>query len=227
MARKVFVYADESGNFDFRNHLKHTSATRFFSVGTMVMFDEPPVELLNEDLSRLRRDLTHKGYDLASGFHASEDKQMVRDAVFDLINKHPVRYDVTLLEKAKAQPQTRVTDAVFYKYAWFFHFKMLAQRLLRPGDDLLVVAASIGTKKMRAAFRTAVEDVVQQCCDWRISRRVAFWDMGTDPALQAADYGLWAVSRHWEKGDNRALLQIPGKVASQYDLWERGKRYYY
>lgn len=51
--------------------------------------------------------------------------------------------------------------------------------------------------------------------------------MGTEPCLQAADYGLWAVARYWENGDDRALSQIPGKVASQFDLWRNGKTFYY
>lgn len=224
---QVFVFADESGNFDFRSHLKHDGPTRYFSVGTLVMTDENAVRLLKHDLDRLRFDLSAAGHDLAQGFHASEDEQAVRDKVYELLCRHPVRFDATILEKAKAQPQVRADHPTFYKYAWFYHFRMLAQRVLRQGDQLVVVSASIGTKKMKTAFRVAVEDVVRQCCDWRINRKVLFWDMASEPCLQAADYGLWAVSRSWERGDDRALLQIPGKVSSQYDLWARGKKLHY
>jgi hypothetical protein len=229
LGRKVYLFTDESGNFDFRSPTEHPGGpTRYFSVGTMMMTDETAVELLRADVARLREDLTREGHDLLpEGFHATEDKQVVRDAMYAVIAKHPVRFDSTLLEKAKAQPQTRVDNATFYQYAWYYHFKMLAQYELRAGDELMIVAASLGTKKFQSAFRLAVKNVVTQCCPWHITRHVAFWDMASDSCLQVADYGLWAVSRHWERGDNRALLQIPGKVATQYDLWDRGKTYYY
>lgn len=70
-----------------------------------------------------------------SDFHATNDDQAVRDEVFKVLSGHPFQLDVTLLEKSKAQPQTRTDDATFYKYAWYYHLKKLVDRACREGDS--------------------------------------------------------------------------------------------
>jgi hypothetical protein len=40
---------------------------------------------------------------LDSCFHATDDRQVIRDEVFALLVDHPLRVDVTLLEKSKAK----------------------------------------------------------------------------------------------------------------------------
>ncbi len=129
-----------------------------------------------------------------------------------MLSPHDFKVDVTLLEKAKSQPQLRASEPRFYQYAWWFHFKYLAPQYIHPGDELMIVAASIGTKRKRAAFKSAVESVVNQCTDVGVPRKVAFWPVESNPCLQAADYAVWAVSRAWEKTDTRA----------RYASWSQG-----
>src|SRR5262245_19523560 len=108
MAR-VHVYGDEAGNFDFS---KNKGASKFFILTT--------VRLENHDISAelldLRRDLAWSGVTLPGAFHATTDKQAVRNQVYDVLARHDFRIDATILEKAKAQPQTRPSDLRFYKY---------------------------------------------------------------------------------------------------------------
>jgi hypothetical protein len=56
---------------------------------------------------------------------------------------------------------------------------------------------------------------------------VAFWPSFSDPCLQAADYGLWAVCRYCERGDDRSRKLIQHLVASEYDLWATETTHYY
>jgi len=49
-------------------------------------------------------------------FHAAEDSQAVRDAVFNVIQQQDFEVQATIMEKSKAQPQVRRTKGVFYKY---------------------------------------------------------------------------------------------------------------
>ena len=124
-------------------------------------------------------------------------------------------------------PRLRVDEPTFYQYAWWFHFKYLAPLYIKEGDELMVVAASLGTKKKRKAFKLAVESVVTQCTDYRVPRHVVFWPVDASPCLQVADYAVWAVTRAWELGDGRARAQLGDKVRSQYDYFRFGSRYYY
>ena len=95
-------------------------------------------------------------------FHATSDTQLVRDEVFNLIAKEDLRVDATIMEKSKAQPQVTVSKERFYKIVWRYHFKHIAPRIIRPVTELLVTAASIGTKRGQIAFTEAVTDVVFQ-----------------------------------------------------------------
>ena len=68
---------------------------------------------------------------VAEYFHASEDKQEIRDRVFALLQKHEFSIQATISEKSKAMPQIRPTNHRFYQYGWFYHFKHAAPKLMR------------------------------------------------------------------------------------------------
>ncbi|MEV7092965.1 DUF3800 domain-containing protein [Amycolatopsis sp. NPDC051045] len=219
----VYVFADETGNFDFS---RHKSATKYFGVGTIVLRDHEP-DALSADMAQLRRELAWKDQGLDSCFHATEDKQPVRDEVFGLISRHAFRFDVTLLEKSKSQPQLRTSDHTFYKYAWFYHLRALARSEFRQGDSVFLVTSAIGTKKGRALFRAAVDDVMRQNLSYRVPRVLAFWPNSSDACLQVADYCLWAVSRKYERNDTRSYDLIKAKIRREYDLFAAGTVHYY
>lgn len=222
MARR-YMFSDESGDLEFR---RHHQVTRYFAVGTMLI-DEGQLATLRADLAAVRDELAWQHQGLDSTFHATADTRTVREAVFARLRTLDFRIDVTLLDKPKAQPQTRVTEAMFFQYAWFYHLRYLAPRILSVDDELLVVAASIGTKKGRAAFRAAIESVMTQCVPFRVKRTLAFWRDDSDFALQAVDYCTWAVMRKWERNDNTYYDLIKDKVSNVYDLWQAGTTTYY
>ena len=216
MAR-VYVFADEAGNFDFR---ARRGASNYFILGTVAMGDTS----VGQDLLALRRELAWQGVGLESTFHAAEDPQVIRDEVFRLLQGANFRADLTLLEKRKTVPH-RQSEHGLYKLAWYEHFKHVAPQIVKRKDELLVVASSIGTKKRRRDFRLGIEDLVNQVtlCKWE----VAFWGCETDPCLQVADYCTWAVQRTYEQGDERSYTLIDSKIMSEYDYFKWGSRYYY
>jgi hypothetical protein len=212
-----YVFADESGNFDFS---PRKGASRYFILTTVTMEDCRP----GDHLAHLRRQLAWQGHDVSQPFHASEDKPAVRSAVFQLLKRLPLRIDATALEKRKAQPHLH-NDQALYKMGWYLHFGYVAPIVATTQDKLLVVAASLGTKKTRGLFRESVEDVVRQVSPAR--HRVAFWEAVSDPCIQVADYCCWAVQRAWELGDRSYLDLLGSKVASNKDIFETGTDYFY
>lgn len=178
-------------------------------------------------LAKLRHDLIREKMPVGDCFHATTDAQAVRDRVFATLAECDFTFQATICEKSKAQPQVRINKARFYKYPWFYHFKHgVAGSLARNGGNLLVTAASIGTKKERQTYTGAIEDVVGQSArdiDWSVDFRPAL----ADPCLQAADYCAWAIQRKWERGDERSLAIIDRKLTYQYELWRRGTTHYY
>jgi hypothetical protein len=101
---------------------------------------------VGSDLLELRRKLVSDGAPLKDFFHATNDKQIVRDAVFKCIADHKFTVQATIMEKSKALPRVKSTNARFYKTGWFFHFKHALARYTDEHDELLITAASIGTK---------------------------------------------------------------------------------
>ncbi len=216
---RQYVFADESGNFDFS---RNAGASRYFILTTVITLDCA----VGERLQTLRRELAWEGLGLATDFHASTDAQAIRDRVFAVIAGFDFRVDVTVLEKAKASPAIRPTDERFYQHAWYYHMKHLAPRVAMAHDELLVVGASLGTRKRRQVFHAAVEDVVRQTSP-TVAYRVASWEAVSDPCLQVADYCSWAVQRKWESGDSRSYLLIASKITSEYDLFATGTTLHY
>lgn len=181
---------------------------------------------ISNTLLDVKRRLVLDGDIERTKLHASEDSLPIRDEVFSIISQHDMVIDCTVLEKAKAQPQTRVDEPTFYKYAWYYHFKHVGPRLCRPGEKTLITAAALGDKKKRAAFKGCVNNVAQQIVS-REQWEVSFIESSQDPCLWLVDYCAWAIQRKWEMGDTKYYNAIQKKIATEYDLWRMGTKHYY
>ncbi len=168
-----------------------------------------------------------RGLPVKEEFHATEDRQEVRDEVYAyLAAQKDIRVDVTLLDKPKAQPQTRGSRERFYKTAWFYHFKHVGPQILDGHTETQITAAAIGTKKGQAVFTSAVNDVMQQVVT-RQQWKTFFPRSVAEPCLQIADYFAWAVQRKWERQDKRAYDVVCHHITTEYDLWKLGTKRHY
>jgi hypothetical protein len=214
-----YLFSDEAGCFTFNRNL---NVSRYFIICTVTVYSLQ----LSEALTKLRHDLLREGLPVEDCFHATEDKQCVRDRVFAEIMRHDFSFQATICEKSKAQPQVRANKETFYKYPWFYHFKHAIAPRLREGDRLVVTAASIGTRKEKATYLKALNDVIRQSPS-SISRIVDFRPAMTDHLLQVADYCAWTVQRKWERNDTRSFDLIKDRMTYSYELWKRGDKHYY
>lgn len=218
MARR-YMFADESGCFNFS---RGPNISRYYIVCTVTMAS---CEVANA-LLELRRELLWRNLPVGEYFHATKDKQPVRDAVFECLRGYTFRVQATIMEKSKAQPQTRTSSDRFYKYGWLYHFRYGIAKHISPDDELLITTASIGTRKGQAVFTDAVNDVVQQHLP-RERWRTLFCQSASDPCLQVVDYCTWAIRRKWELADERSYRLISDRITYEYDLWKRGTCHYY
>ena len=129
------------------------------------------------------------------------------------------------MEKSKAQPQIRASSADFYKYTFFCHFKFGVAPLLADGAAALITTASLGTRRERAAFETAVGDVMKQTI--RATWKPDFMPAHSDPCLQVADYCAWAIQRKWERDDARSYALIEDRITYEFDLWQERQTHHY
>lgn len=216
---RSYAFIDEAGCMTFA---RKKGASTYFIVCSITLESCQ----IGNDLLGLRRELAWQGYDLGDYFHATTDKQAVRDEVFKVIAGEPFKVHSTILEKPKAQDHLRKSRERFYKTAFYFHFQHVGPLISQPTDELLITTASIGTKRERAAFVHAVEDVMSQTVN-RSQWATTFCEAKSDPCLQVVDYCAWAIQRKWEAKDNRSYELIAHKIASEYDLWAKGSTLYY
>ncbi len=207
----VHVFADEAGNFDFTGG---KGASRYFILTTVTLGDCG----IGNNLLALRRQLVLEGYNTSAEVHATEERQVLRDRIFALIEREGpegMRIDASIFNKSKVAPHLQENELSFYQTAWYLHLKFVAPQIATSGDELLVIAAALGTKSKRAAFHLAVQNVVSQVAE-NSKYRTAFWPASADPCLQIADYCCWAIQRKWEQNDDRSHIYIKDKIRTEY-----------
>ncbi len=214
-----FIFTDEAGCFTFN---REPNVSRYFILCTVTM---SRCEIAG-DLLDLRRKLAWDSADLKDYFHATEDKQSVRDRVYETIMGRDFSIQATVMEKSKADAAIRESKPKFYKAGFYFHFKNGVSPLIHPLSETLMTTACLGSKKERFAFQDAVSDVMRQthkAGEWRAD----FMPCHADPCLQVADYCAWAIQRKWERGDLRSYDIIKDRITYDYDLWQNGTAHYY
>ncbi len=216
--KMVYIFADEAGNLDFSPR-----GSRYFLVTAVTMRNWiAGVQLLD-----LRHTLAAQGAELLDiGFHAAEDKQYVRDFVYQLVQRIPLDIDAVVLDKRKTQPHIAANEGYFYQLAWHLLFKYMAPRRFTINDDVFLVGSSLGTKAKKIRFGNALASVVRQHVVCR-SYTTAFWTTASHPCLQIADYCAWAIQRWKERGDNRSYVLIQGQVQSCFEPFLLSNVLYY
>jgi len=216
----VHVYGDEGGDLVFKAPTRGVS--RYFMIGTVTLGDDCS---LGDRLLALRRRLGWEGLALEE-LHAANDRQLVRNRVYELLSEGEFRFDVTILDKRKARDDVRADPLYFYKLAWYLHLKYVAPRIVRPHDELMVVASSLLVAKKKRAVARAVREVVAQVSP-TASFRTGFAATMSDPCLQIADYMVWAIQRKYESGDDRSYKLIGSKIATEFQPFLVGEKVYY
>ena len=207
---RTHIYADESGNFDFTNG---PGASRYFILASVAVTGHAAETALLE----LRRELAWAGEPLPAGFHATNDKQRVRDRVFAIIARHNFRVDATILEKRKANPSRR-TPSRLYGLAWHYHLSGVLSALANP-DEIHIVAADTNASDLRSEFHDTVKALASADAP-AVALRSTMWPAATSPMLQIADYCAWAIQRKWERSDTRSYHLIQNRIASELDAFQ-------
>lgn len=215
----LYLFSDEAGDLTFN---REPNVSRYFIICSVTTTSLD----LSLALTRLRHELLREHLPVKDSFHATSEDAFVRNRVYDEMMKHDFKFQATVCEKSKAQPQVIADKARFYKYPWYYHFKHAIARHLKPGDRIVVTTASIGTKKERLTYITALQDVVAQSANG-VKFVVDFRPCQADPLLQVADYCAWAVGRKWERGDTRSYDLIKERRSYEYELWAKGAKHYY
>jgi len=212
----LYVFIDESGNFDFSN-----SGTDHFLMAAVIARD--PISS-SCALQQVKYDLLSEGVD-EPFFHASEDKQVIRDRVFAAISAiKNTSAHVISVDKHRAAPALQNTERMYHLFG-----KAIATYLMRvlPQEtysQIIIVFDKALTNKQENAFLGQIKPVLNA-----MGRpyRIYFQSVKFDFNGQIADYIAWAHYIALERKEFRAVRSLHPFPVSTFDLFRRGHTVYY
>ena len=218
--RHLYIFLDEGGNFDFSQ-----SGTRYFTL-TCVTAQRP--FLWDTTFPALKYDLLEKGLDIEY-FHAAEDRQMVRDLVFPLIEDclSSIRIDSLIVEKRKTGPALQPLIKLYPEmlgYLLRYVFQGLGSSRY---EEVVVLTDRLPVNKKRQAVEKAIKITLSKFLPPTTNYRVLHHESRSCAGLQVVDYCNWAIYRKWAKGDCRSYDLIKRAIRSEFDIFASGRTYYY
>jgi hypothetical protein len=229
----LYIFIDESGNFDFS-----TTGTHYF-VLTAVTTLKPFAN--RNSLREYRYEQLQQGFDQEL-FHATEDAQVVRDKVYDLIENnftditvdsivaekckaHPSLYTVTKVDNKRQMKQEILPDE-FYRLNCQTLLRYITNRYQRKQlGGIVIVLASIFTNQRSKIILKTLKSYLKQFCS--VPFQIYFHQSQSDINSQIADYCGWAVYVQYERGESRPLTKISDKLKSKFEIFQRGTTKWY
>lgn len=169
-------------------------------------------------LSDLKYELLENGLAL-DGFHATEDRQAIRNRVFQIIREHSagVVVDSVIVDKRNC-PQALSDERVFYpSVLGQLLVNVLHHTDLSQFSQVIVITDRIPIQKKRNAVEAAVKETLARRLPRGIKYQLIHHESKTNFDLQIVDYLNWAIYRKWESGDARSFDQISHLVRSEAD----------
>jgi len=232
MSKILFLFIDESGNFDFSPH-----GTKYFVLTCMSTFK--PVEE-RDRLIRLKYELLVKGVN-QEFFHATEDKQIIRDKVFEIITslKDDIEAHSVIVQKNKTNPVlykeeyekrgrkvVRIVGTRLYQEVCRTLLQYVFRRSNFKGTDkIVVVLGAVFTKDKQSFILKTLKKYLKE--NFSIPFEIYFHRSQADLNCQIADYFGWAIYVKWERSEGRPYNLIQDKVKSKFEIFKRGLKTYY
>jgi hypothetical protein len=220
-ARKhLYIFLDEGGDLDFS-----PSGSKYFTLTSVAK--ARPFRIAPR-LDALKYDLIEHGLEIEH-FHATNDRQAVRDRVFDIIAAElpSLRIDSLIVEKSKTGPALRDVLQFYPRMLGYLLRYLVEHHPLEGVDEVVVITDSIPVQRKRKAFEKAVKMTLKDMLPNSVRFRAMHHASKSTFGLQVADYCNWAIFRKWERGDARSYEVIKSRVASEFDIFRGGTTYYY
>ena len=214
-----YVFVDESGNYDFSR-----SGTKYWVLTSAITEDVHPGIL---DLYDLKHELSNLDIER---FHATEDKQLIRDRVFKIISGLTnIRVDSLIVEKRKTGPSLRPVER--------FYPEMMEHLLKYPLDPrgidvsryekvLFFFDRAASTRKQQDALMSATKKYLAKHMKG-VPYTICMHSSASHHYLQIVDYLSWAMYVKWERGEHRPYSAVSHLFKSEFDIFESGTTIWY
>lgn len=215
------MFLDEGGNFDFS-----TNGTSHFTI-TAVTVTRP--FSFDTSLGSLKYDLIEGGLDIEY-FHASEDKQKVRDLVFRVIRENipNMSIDTVVVDKRKTNPNLRDIAKFYPKMLGYLMQYVCEERNLKGCIGIVIITDIIPVEKKRRAVEKAIKTTLAPIMkSTKKPYQLLHHDSKSSFGLQVADYCNWAIYRKWTRDDVRSYELVRAGIRDEFDIFKTGNTYYY
>jgi hypothetical protein len=198
LAKTLWVYVDESGNFDFS-----ASGTKHFVMSAF--FTTDPLQT-TEKIASLKYSLLSQGVNVAN-FHASEDSQRVRDQVFDhIFGLKKVSAYTFWLKKSNLPFELKTTSAIYELLGLELARTTVNQALSLKVTSVVMVFDRTLRNREEQAFRSKSKAMFTRL---RYPFHIYFHNVSKDFNGQIADYVAWANYVKLERDEQRPLDALP------------------
>ena len=230
--RTLYLFLDESGNFDFSK-----KGSKYFIVTALATFD--PVGG-REALVDLRYRLLSEGMDLEY-FHASEDAQRVRDEVFSMLQNAADTFEVHSVIAQKNKAHSSLYKEAYIKKERLVErvtglrlYQQLCQTLLsyvfngkeESIENIVIVLSSlIEGEKGKVILKTLKQYLKDHFPG--IPFEIFSHRSCADLNCQLADYCCWAISVKWERQEMRPYEVIQSRIRNEFPIFRGGRTEYY
>lgn len=212
----LYVFLDESGNLDFsRGGTKHYVLAAVTSVNPLVS---------SQDLQNLKYKLLQQGVDVEY-FHASEDKQTIRNEVIKQIQTmaNTIKVHYIYAEKPKAYPALQ-SSAPFYAKLGMTLIRFIISYKSNGFDQIVIVFDKALPRKEQKAFLGQIKPELK-----RLGKpyQIYFHRTLSDFNGQIADYFAWSKYVSLERNELRPLKALSNIEMTEFDLFARGTKQWY
>ena len=237
-APRRYCFVDEAGDptlFDARGRVMvgEAGCSGHFLLGAL---EVAAPAALAVDLAALRATLLADPYfrdvpsmqparrKTAEAFHAKDDLPEVRREVFKVLLKHDLKFFAVVRNKQRVLDYVRGRNQ--YDPAYRYHpnelYDTLVSRLFKDrlhlSAEMEVCFAARGQSDRSAALKAALETARRRfALKWQHEAKPVIDVRQSlprhDAALQAVDYFLWAMQRHFERGESRFAELVWSRVS--------------
>jgi|JI6StandDraft_1071083.scaffolds.fasta_scaffold36342_2 hypothetical protein len=214
----LYIFIDESGNFDFSD-----SGTNHFVI-CAYSTTNPQQHTLT--LQELKYKLLTMGHDQEC-FHATEDKQFIRDEVYKVIKTtQDGIYDMVYIEKNKTHPVKQNKKDIYTLLVGTLLSYIFGriEKQKHSYEQVIVVIDQTLTKKEQGYLKQIIKPKLKAT---NRPYRLFFFQTKSDPNAQVADYGAWGKYVSLERNEQRPINEVKHLLANDFDVFRTGTKRYY
>jgi len=196
----VFVFIDESGNFDFSPR-----GTRYFVMSAFVT--ETPLDCA-KGLAQLTYEFLRRGFTSQVPFHASENSNGTRHRVVASLcpTSHECFNHTVVVDKQQLGIQFRNPESLYANIGLALSLRLVSFDAHKQKKLVLLFDASLTARQRRAFFKRVKPALINHARDFTIAFRAVSQDVNG----QRADMYAWATFRSLEHGDTTWFHLLPG-----------------